>query len=79
MKLLETYRKLVEADLTHLYKSQKIFDISQKDSINFCNFVQINGWNLGINGNYFHFTITNVKIENTPSQLYALYLTNTKQ
>ena len=45
----------------------------------FCNWVQINGWNLGLNGNYFYTTIDNKKIENTPNQLYVLYLNNTKQ
>lgn len=79
MKLLETYRKLVEAGLSHVYKSKEIFDISKKDSINFCNWVQINGWNLGLNGNYFYTTITNEKIENTSDELYTLYLKNTKQ
>ena len=79
MKLLENYRRLLEAEVSQLYKSQKIFDISQKDSINFCNWVQINGWNLGLNGNYFYTTIDNKKIENTPNQLYILYLNNTKQ
>lgn len=73
MTIFAEYEILVKEKFDASYKTLRICEVSERQCIEFANWVQVQGWYYGVNGNYYLQTLGKELMQLTPSQLFNTY------
>ena len=73
MTIFEEFEKLVNDKFDASYKTLRICKVSERQCIEFANWIQIEGWYYGVNGNYYYQSLGVKLLELTPQELFEFY------
>ena len=79
IKIFDEYEKLVKETIDSHLKTVKIVEECKRQCIDFANWIQVQGWYYGVNGNYYFQSLGNDVMQLTPSQLFDTYKLETKK
>lgn len=73
MKIVDRHLQISNKNNDNNFKASEHTELTVNIAIEFANWIQLNGWYYGLNGNYYNDVLFGPKLQMTPQDLFAYY------